>query len=60
MPENSHPVKWAQEDYLKVAGQFINEVSSVSFDEWKIHALSFTLNCEEISFGPQMLVLGNG
>ena len=47
------PVQWGQDEYWRIVQAFYSIVRKESLEEWYIKEISFTLDCIEVSFGPQ-------
>ena len=55
LPETYPSVYWKQTDYIVILEKFLQETTNEGIDDWNTTALSFRLNCEDASSGPQKL-----
>lgn len=56
-PEPNLPaVHWTEADYLTIANQFNQHISNESLENWEYHSISYSMDCEYFSFGPQQAI----
>lgn len=54
-PDDATPIEWSQDDYLAIAAAFHLFKWNASINNWNLHQITFTLGCQEISFGTQFV-----